>query len=139
MRTLAFAALSAVLFGSFIAGCRDRAPEPRAAMTDAQAGIVHVVIVWLKQPGNAAHRQRVIDSAEELKAIPGLLEVGAGPPLPSTRPVVDGGYDVAIVMKFRDEASLRAWGPHPEHQRIVREVVEPLVERYLVYDFVPAR
>ena len=48
------------------------------------------------------------------------------------------GYDVAVVMTFKDRASLEAYGPHPVHQRVLKEVLLPRAERYRVYDFVPA-
>ena len=63
----------------------------------------------------------------------------AGPKMPSTRPAVDSSYDVAIVMTFADEASLASYGKHPVHQQAVKEVLEPLVQRHIIYDFRESR
>lgn len=100
-----------------------------------QAGICHVVVCWLKEPGNPAQREELIRRSQELKAIPGVMRVQAGMPLPAERPVVDGSYDVAVAIDFRDEAALRAYEAHPVHQKAVEEVLKPLVGKFVIYDF----
>ena len=100
---------------------------------------VHVVFMWLKNPGNEADRQAIIDRARSFVGkIPGLVSVAAGPVKPSTRPVVDSTYDVGLMMIFEDEKSLDSYGPHPVHQQAVKEVITPLVDHYKVYDFADA-
>jgi hypothetical protein len=103
------------------------APEGRA---------VHVVVCWLKTPGDSTARRRVIDESKAfVGVIPGLLDVSAGTTLPSTRPAVDSSFDVAVVMAFRDESALRAYDGHPRHKKAVDEVLRPLVARLVIYDF----
>ena len=98
--------------------------------------VEHVVVCWLKTPGDASARQRVIDESKAfVGVIPGLLDVSAGTALPSTRPAVDSSFDVAVVMTFRDEAALRAYDVHPRHKKAVDEVLRPLVARLVIYDF----
>ena len=98
--------------------------------------MTHVVVCWLKSPGDAAARQRVIaESKAFVGVIPGLLDVRAGATLPSTRPAVDTSFDVAMVMTFADEAALRAYDLHPRHQQALHGVLRPLVERLVIYDF----
>ena len=105
--------------------------------TAQPAGTVqHIVVCWLKEPGNATARAELIGTSLGFKDLPGVLDVSAGPPLPSTRPEVDGTYDVALVMTFRDEAALHAYENHPVHKKAVAEVLKPLVARFVVYDFV---
>lgn len=97
----------------------------------------HLVICWLKQPGDEKSRQELIDASKSFeKTIPGVVRVTAGYPLPSTRPVVDSSYDVGIVMIFRDEAALRVFEHHPAHMEAVDKTLKPLVQRFVVYDFV---
>lgn len=98
-------------------------------------GINHVVLIWLKDPGNAGHRARIIAGSRQLRAIPGVLEVRVGRVVPSDRAVVDDSFDVALVMTFTDTAALAAYVDHPRHQRLLAEVFRPLVDRILVYDF----
>ena len=121
------------------------AQAPAAAVPSASAPaapvptagtVKHVVIAWLKTPGNKAARQKVIDSAAALRTIPGVLDVAAGECLPSDRGVVDSSYDVAIVTTFADERALEEFGPHPVHQKALADVIKPNVERYVVYDVV---
>ena len=111
-------------------GCASKSGE--APSGDA---ITHVVVVWLKTPGDESARRRLIDNAKSLDAIPGISGVRTGAVVPSTRPVVDSTYDVALVMTMRDAATLKAYATHPIHTRFVEEHVKPLVERYRVYDF----
>lgn len=123
------ALLLAALLG--LAGC---APAPERAYVPGQ--VQHVVVAWLKEPGNAEHRRRLIEASRDLAAIPGVVRVAAGEPLPATRPVEDDTYDVAVVLTFESRAALQAYQVHPQHTRAVAEVLQPLVRRVVVYDFV---
>ena len=119
-----------ILLLVLVASCRS---TPRARH-DAGA-VTHVVVCWLKSPDDEAARQRVIDESRAfVGVIPGLIDVSAGTPLPSTRPAVDSTFDVAVVMTFKDEASLRGYDAHPRHKKAVDEVLRPLVARLVVYD-----
>jgi hypothetical protein len=97
--------------------------------------VVHVVLVWLKKPGDPAGRDAIVRSSKSLRSIPGVVSVRAGRAIPSDREVVDSSYDVGLVVTFTDEAAMRAYGSHPVHQKVVEEVIKPHVERYRVYDF----
>lgn len=44
-------------------------------------------------------------------------------------------YTHAFVMTFKDEASRDGFGPHPEHQSVVEELVVPNVNGVLAFDF----
>ena len=102
--------------------------------TSQKPAVSHVVLFWLKEPGDQAAIDRIIETSNSFKAIPGVKRVMAGRPLPSTRPVVDSSFDVALVMEFADEAALHAYEVHPDHQRAVREVLRPLAGKIVVYD-----
>ena len=119
-----------VLLLVLVASCQS---IPRAR--PETGAISHVVVCWLKNPGEEAARQRVIDESKAfVGVIPGLLDVSAGTALPSTRPAVDSSFDVAVVMTFKDEAALRAYDVHPRHKKAVDEVLRPLVARLVIYD-----
>ena len=102
----------------------------------APGRVGHVVICWLKTPGDAAQRQKLIDVSKSLSDLPGVVHVTAGEAVPSDRPVVVSDYDVAVVLTFEDEAALRAYEAHPRHQKAVRETLRPLAGKVLVYDFI---
>ena len=100
------------------------------------AQVTHMVVCWLKNPGDAHARQQLIDESKGFASIPGIIDVSAGPVLPSTRPAVDSTFDVAIVMKFKDQPSLEAYGRHPQHLAAIERTLKPLVAKYVIYDFV---
>lgn len=95
-----------------------------------------MVLVWLKQPGDAEGRAALIEGARSFRSIPGVLGVRAGTALPSEREVVDDSFDVALVISFDDADALAAYELHPDHVRAVEELLKPLAERVLVYDLV---
>jgi hypothetical protein len=39
-----------------------------------------------------------------------------------------------IVIRFKDEAALRAYDSNPIHQSAVREVLRPLAKKLVIYD-----
>ena len=105
----------------------------------AHAGqITHVVLLWLKQPGDAAGIDKIIKTSREFAKIPGVINVRAGRALPSTRPVVDSSFDVGLAMTFADAAALQAYEVHPQHVKAVRELLRPLAARIQVYDITEA-
>lgn len=96
----------------------------------------HVVVCWLKEPGNEAHRAAVIEASESLREISFVETIDAGRVLPSGRKIVDSSFDVAIHMTFSSEKELALYLAHPVHKRAVKETLGPLVEKLVVYDFV---
>lgn len=100
----------------------------------------HLVVVWLKQPGDAGLRQRYIDESKPLAALPGVLAYDVGSPAPvkrrHSRAALDESYDVAIASVFENQAAFEAFLQNPTYGRIAREVLRPMVEKYQVYDFV---
>lgn len=109
-------------------------PLPAIADGDGQP-LEHVVIAWLKEPGNPAAQNRIIAASQVLKTIPGVIALRAGTAVPGERPVVDSSFDVALVISFTDRAALDSYLTHPLHLQLVEETLKPLVERILVYDF----
>jgi hypothetical protein len=93
-----------------------------------------VVVAWLKAPGDVAARNTLIIESKKLRDLPGVLDIAAGIPLPSTRPVVDSSYDVALVITFRSRADLERYITHPRHQQLLKNTIKPLVDHYKVYD-----
>jgi len=97
--------------------------------------LTHVVLCWLKEPGNVEQRNRIIKMTESFKEIPGVRAARAGNPIMSERDIVDDSFDVGIIIKVSDEAGLKKYLDHPIHQKAKKDVLLPLVDRVLVYDF----
>ena len=98
------------------------------------ASVIHVVFVWLKEPGNAAHRTEIIRASRSFADIDGVLEVRVGAPVASERPIVDDSFDVGIYLRFATVDDMRRYLVDDAHQAALRDVLRPLTERYLVYD-----
>jgi len=121
----------ALVMGVLFSGCAT-APKP------AKAGnIYHVGLVWLKEPGNAEQRQKIVAAAHAFaREIPEMQFLSVGQTLPSTSPYVDASFDVCIVMQFADKAAMERYNQHPVHQKAAHEAFLPLSKKILFYDFV---
>lgn len=115
---------------TFLGGC---AQQPTKA--DHGPGLNHVILLWLKEPGNLRQRAQVIEVTKELERLPGVEKIRSGEVIRSDRPIVDDSFDVGVHMLFRDEAALARYQDHPEHIRSLNQVIRPLVKKILIYDF----
>jgi hypothetical protein len=95
----------------------------------------HVVICWLKEPGNEEARRQLIEASRSFESIPGVVRVSAGPALPNERAVADSSFDIAIVMTFTDRNALARYLQHPQHKKAAKELLRPLTQKTVVYDF----
>lgn len=102
----------------------------------AGRAVNHIVIAWLKQPGDMEARKRFIEMTKRFAKLPGVIGHRVGPVLPSDRKVADSSFDIAVVITFKDKEALAAYLEHPDHKKGVEEVLKPLAEKVVVYDFV---
>ena len=116
-------ALAAVTLTS----CAHHAPATR--------GIQHVVVIWLKEPGNAAQRDAVVAASRSFRGISGVQDLTVGTCVPGNRPIIDGTYDVALSMRFDDAAALQRYIDHPDHRAAADSLLKPLARKVVVYDF----
>jgi hypothetical protein len=124
--TIAVALVAAI----FLTGCA-------TASKPATAGkFYHVGLVWLKEPGNAEHRQKIIAAAHSFaREIPEVQFLSVGQSPPSTSSYVDDSFDICVVMRLENKAALDRYGAHPVHQKAAQEVFLPLSQKILFYDF----
>lgn len=97
--------------------------------------VKHVVLIWLKEPGDRKARQKLIETSKSFEQIPGVISVSAGTPLESDRPVVDDSFDVAVVITFESREAMQNYETHPLHADAVEKVLRPLTDRMVIYDF----
>ena len=95
----------------------------------------HLVVIWLKEPGNAAHRRISLEESEILWKIPGVLSLSSGSVISSERAIVDSSFDVAMIVSFADKAAMDAYLTHPLHVTLVSQTLKPLVAKIRVFDF----
>jgi len=94
----------------------------------------HVVLIWLKDPGNQQAIDQITTASQSFSAIPGVLAVKVGRAANSDRPIVDDSFDVGIIISFPDKQTMEAYLMHPIHTRAVHDTIKPLVKRITVYD-----
>lgn len=124
--------LTALALGTavFLSGCA-AAPQP------AKAGkLYHVGLVWLKEPGNAEHREKIIEAAHSFaRVIPEVQFLSVGRTLPEVSSWHDASFDVCFVMRLEDKAAMDRYAKNPVHQKAAQEVFLPLSQKILFYDF----
>lgn len=103
--------------------------------SEREQALSHVVLCWLKEPGNTEHRNQIIEVSKTFTKIPGVLDVQVGKVIESNRSIVDDSFDVGILVVVLDAKRLQEYLDHPIHQNAKRDVLLPLVEKVLVYDF----
>ena len=98
--------------------------------------VTHVVMVWLKQPGNEQQRNAFIKASEQLNDLPGIVNRHVGVVKASDRAIVDDTFDVAVTVTMESEAALKAYLQNPKHKKILKEKIKPLTNRVVAYDFI---
>ena len=115
----------------FLNGCA-------TASKRATAGkFYHVGLVWLKEPGNAEHRQKIVAAAHSFaREIPEVEFLSVGQTLPKGSEFVDASFDICLVMRLEDKAAFERYGKSPVHAKAAQEVFLPLSSKFLFYDFI---
>src|SRR5712671_6290901 len=107
------------------------------ASKQATAGkLYHVGLVWLKEPGNAEHRQKIIEAAHSFaRGIPEVQFLSVGQTLPKVSSWHEDTFDVCFVMRLEDKAAMDRYAKNPVHQKAAQKVFLPLSQKILFYDF----
>ena len=105
------------------------------ALAENETKFVHIVMIWLKEPGNQKHITEVIKATKSLNEIQVVNELRVGQSISSDRPIVDDSFDVALYMIFNSEDDLERYLVHPMHMNVVENILRPLANKVLVYDF----
>ena len=125
--------LSLLLGGCFSASIHF--DSENANQIENQKKLNHVVLCWLKEPGDRENIKKIITMTQSFQSIPGVLDAQAGRVVLSDRKIVDDSFDVGILIQVQDEAALQQYLDHPRHQKAKEEIFLPLIEKVLVYDF----
>lgn len=97
--------------------------------------VSHVVVVWLKEPGNTQMREQFINASRALETLPGVLSRHVSAVIPSDRPKVDDTFDVAVTVTFKNAAALKNYMQNQKHKDMLNKQLKPLVNRIVVYNF----
>jgi hypothetical protein len=105
------------------------------ALITMRAMFSHIVVFWTA-PSNPAAADELFGGANELlKDIPGVVQFHVGKMVPSRRPVVEQGYQVALNLIFPNKKAQDDYQVHPKHIEFVEKYVRRLVKTVVVYDF----
>lgn len=86
--------------------------------------IRHVVMFRFRDDADEAQRQAAHDAIATMPAATGVTESYAtGPDLG----LADGNFDFAVVGDFADQDAYLTYRDHPEHRRIVSDVIRPVI------------
>jgi hypothetical protein len=95
--------------------------------------IHHVVLIRLKKDLGDREGAKLLERARELlEPIPGVKNLRLGRGLGKK---AEAGFPYALIMDFEDRTALDAYQVHPDHQRFVREVVDPIQDEKKVFDY----
>lgn len=94
--------------------------------------VEHVVLFKLKAEATAGQREALLAALKGLReAVPGIVDLSCGVNF-SER---SQGYEIGLVVRFRDRAALDAYLPHPAHRAVVEEKIQPIREETIVVDY----
>ena len=96
--------------------------------------IEHIVLLKLKEGVTEDQTQKLLDGLNRLKeTIPGMLDVSGG--YNNNPEGKSGGFTYGFIVRFSDAAARDGYVPHPEHQKLAQELVRPIVDDVLVFDY----
>ncbi len=86
--------------------------------------IRHVVMFRFREDANEAQRQAVHDAIAAMPKATGVTKAYA---IGGDLGLAEGNFDFAVVGDFADQAAYETYRDHPEHRRIVAEVIRPAI------------
>jgi len=94
--------------------------------------IEHVVLFKVTASATEEQKQRMVAELRDLKEkIPGIVDLSVGRNFSSR----SQGFEIGLVVRFRDREALEAYLPHPAHRGCVDTYVNPIREDVIVVDY----
>ena len=112
------------------------------APADAKAGaarsgqVTHVMLFWLKRPGNVDDQNFLLRALRTLRRARGVNDMRVGRSLPVDRPGLEQSFDLGVVMIFRDREALEKFEGDQRREQAIDAMLRPLVRQYTIYNFV---
>ena len=100
-----------------------------------RAMLSHIVVFWTNPAYLGAADELLAGANKLLKDVPGVVQFHAGKMVPSSRPVVEQSYQIALNLTFANKPAEQAYQSHPKHTEFVEQYVQRLVKKVVVYDF----
>jgi len=94
--------------------------------------IEHIVLFRWTEGASQEAIDSVVTELRQLKGkVPGIVDLSCGANFSDRAK----GYTHGLVVRFEDRAALEAYGPHPEHQRVVQTFINPIRGDVLALDY----
>jgi hypothetical protein len=98
--------------------------------------VTQVLLFWLKRPENVDDQNFLLRGLRSLRRVRGVSDVRAGRQVPVSGPGFESSFDIGLVMIFRDRDALEKFERDPHRRQALDAMLQPLVRRYVVYNFV---
>jgi Stress responsive A/B Barrel Domain len=98
--------------------------------------VTHVMLFWLKRPGNVDDQNYLRRALRTLRRVRGVNDMRVGRPLLMDRPSAEQSFDLGVVMTFRDRDALERFEREQQREQAIDVMLRPLVRRYIAYNFV---
>ena len=94
--------------------------------------VEHILLMRWTEEASQEAIDNVLSELRGLKSkIAGIMDLSCGANFSERAK----GYTLALVMRFADRPALEAYFPHPEHQRVVQDVINPIRADTLILDY----
>src|SRR5437868_13050420 len=111
-------------------------PTGAQAVATRTGQVTHVMLFWLKRPGNVDDQNFLRRALRTLRRARGVNDVRVGRPMLVDRPSEEQSFDLGVVMTFRDRQALEKFERDQRREQAIDAMLRPLVRRYTVYNFV---
>ena len=96
---------------------------------------IHHVYFWLKNPGNMADRDKLVEGLNKLSKATTIHQFHIGKPANTKREVIDSSYAVSWMLVFQNDADQATYQTDPIHLKFIEECSH-LWSKVVVYDAV---
>jgi hypothetical protein len=98
---------------------------------------VHHVYFWLKNPGSAEDKTKLIEGLQKLSKVSTIKTFHIGQPAATNREVIDRSYAISWLVFFNNAQDQDSYQSDPIHLKFVEECSH-LWNKVIVYDSVDA-
>jgi hypothetical protein len=98
---------------------------------------IHHVYFWLKNTGNVADRDKLVEGLKKLSGVKTIKQFHIGKPANTSREVIDSSYAVSWMLIFANDADQASYQTDPVHLKFIEECSH-LWSKVVVYDAVDA-
>lgn len=96
---------------------------------------IHHVYFWLKNAGNTADRDKLVEGLTKLSKVKTIKQFHIGKPADTNRDVIDSSYAISWFVLFDNAADQASYQTDPIHLKFVEDY-SSLWQKVIVYDAV---